>query len=51
MKYLCLLSQNLFSQAYLIWVPKLDVPEKQYTTVHTDLKHPPDRGGLFEGGI
>ena len=26
-KYLCLLSQTFFSQAYLIWAPKLDVPK------------------------
>ena len=26
-KYLCLLLQKTFSQAYLIWAPKLDVPK------------------------
>ena len=26
-KYLCLLSQKFFSQSYLIWAPKLDVPK------------------------
>ena len=39
MKYLCLLLQFFF-QAYLIWVPELDVPKQTNTAVQTDLKYP-----------